>query len=213
MINALLLAVALTAQDKPTDIPKAQLPKSAECVVCSANGAGHEKEKPAAGVMYKGKAYFFCSSKEVAEFKGDPDSWIPLPLPRAMPKFDLADLAGKTWNTEAFKGKLVLIDFWATWCAPCRQVKPMVAEQAAKHKSLVVLSVSIDEKRADLDKFLAKEKFAGPVLHDTKQVWAAWRVKAVPMLFLVKNGQVVAQWTGVPEKKELAAAVTAAAAS
>ena len=210
MLNTIFLAVALFAQDKPTDIPKAQLPKAAECIVCTSKGAGHEEEKPAAGVMYKGKAYYFCNTKEVAEFKKDPDAWVPLPLPRAMAKFDLADLDGKVWNADAFKNKVVLIDFWATWCGPCKQVKPMVADQAAKHKSLVVLSVSIDEKKADLDKFLAKEKFVGPVLHDTKQVWAAWRVKGIPMLFLVKNGHVVAQWTGIPDKKELADAVGAA---
>ncbi len=212
MISTLLLTVALIAQDKPTDIPKAQLPKAAECVVCSTNGAGHEEEKPAAGVTYKGRAYYFCNAKEVVEFKKDPEAWVPLPLPRAMAKFDLSDIAGKTWNAEAFRDKVVLIDYWATWCGPCKQVKPMVAELAKKHASLTVLSVSIDEKKADLDKFLAKEKFVGPVLHDTKQVWAAWRVKAIPALFLVKNGQVIAQWTGVPKKDELTEAVASALA-
>jgi thiol-disulfide isomerase/thioredoxin len=210
MISTLLLTVALFAQDKPTDIPKAQLPKAAECVVCSMNGAGHEEEKPAGGLMYRGKAFYFCNSKEIADFKKDPEAFIPLPLPRAMAKFDLVDLGGKVWNAEAFKDKVILVDFWATWCGPCKQVKPIVAEQAAKHRDLLVLSVSIDEKKADLDKFLAKEKFVGPVLHDTKQVWAAWRVRAIPMLFLVKNGQVIAQWTGVPDKKALASAVETA---
>jgi thiol-disulfide isomerase/thioredoxin len=210
MITTLVLSLALTVQDKPVDIPKAQLPKAAECVVCSANGAGHEEEKPAAGVTYKGKPYYFCNAKEVAEFKKDPESWIPLPLPRAMAKFDLVDLGGKTWSADAFKDRVVLIDFWATWCVPCRKVRPMVAELGKKHQSMSVLSVSIDERRADLDKFLKKEEFDGPVLHDNKQVWAAWRVRAIPALFLVKNGQVVAQWTGVPDKKELAAAVEAA---
>lgn len=210
---ATLFAVVLLTQDKPTDIPKGELPKAAICVVCTANGAGHEEERPAAGVMYKGVAYYFCSSKEVAEFKKDPESWIPLPLPRAMAKFDLVDMGGKTWNPEAFKEKVVLIDFWATWCGPCKQVKPLVAALAKKHKGLTVLSVSIDEKRSELDKFLKKESFDGPVLHDSKQVWAGWRVKAIPAVFLVKNGQVVAQWTGVPDSKEIADSVALAVES
>lgn len=210
MLTTLFLTVALIAQNKPTDIPKAQLPKAAECVICSSNGAGHEEEKPIAGVMFKGKAYFFCNASEVKEFKKDPESWVPLPLPRAMAKFDLTDFSGKVWNAEAFKDRVVLIDYWATWCGPCKQVKPMVAELAKKHAALSVLSVSIDEKKADLDKFLAKQKFDGPVLHDTKQVWAAWRVKSIPALFLVKNGQVIGQWTGVPDKKELSSQVEGA---
>jgi thiol-disulfide isomerase/thioredoxin len=210
MINTLVLAIALVSQDKPVDIPKAQLPKAAECIVCTTNGAGHEQEKPAAGVTYKGKSYYFCHTKEVAEFKKDPDAWVPLPLPRAMSKFELPDTTGKVWNAEAFKDKVVLIDFWATWCAPCKKVKSMAAELAKKHPTLTVLSVSIDEKRADLDKFLGKEKFDGPVLHDSMKVWADWRVRSIPALFLVKDGQVVGQWAGVPEKSELAAAVEAA---
>lgn len=209
MLTTLLLTVALVAQDKPTDIPKAQLPKAAECVVCSAGGAGHEEEKPAAGVMYKGKPYYFCNAKEIAEFKKDPEAFIPLPLPRAMAKFDLADTSGKVWNAEAFKDKVVLIDFWATWCGPCKQVKPMVVELAKKNPSLVVLSVSIDEDKQALDKFLVKEKFVGPVVHDTKQTWSNWRVSAIPALFLVKDGQVVAQWTGVPKKQDLTSTVGA----
>jgi thiol-disulfide isomerase/thioredoxin len=210
MFNTLVIAFALLAQDKPVDIPKAQLPKAAECVVCSANGGGHGEEKPAAGVTYKGKSYYFCNTKEVADFKKDPESWTPLPLPRTMAKFDLADLSGKMWNADAFEDRVVLIDFWATWCVPCKQVKQIVAELAKKHAALTVLSVSIDEKRADLDKFLGKEKFDGPVLHDTQKVWSAWRVRAIPAVFLVKNGQVVAQWTGVPDKKGLTTAVESA---
>ena len=204
MANVLLLATILvTLQDKPTDIARAQLPKSALCVVCSANGAGHEEEKPAAGVLYKGTAYYFCNKSEVAVFKKDPEADNTQSLPREMAKFGLTDRVGKVWSAEAFKDKVVLIDFWATWCGPCREVKRMVAELAKKHKDLTVLSVSIDENKADLDKFLTKQKFEGPVLHDTRLVWQAWKVRAIPAMFLVKNGQVVAQWTGVPKKKSL----------
>lgn len=204
MTNFIFMAFMLVAaQDKPVDIAKTQLPKSALCVVCTANGAGHEEEKPAAGVSYKGIDYYFCNVKEVAVFKKDPEAYIPPILPRPMMKFDLLDTENKLWNAETFKDKIVHIDFWATWCGPCKQVKPMVAELAKKHKNLIVLSVSIDEKKADLEKFLKKEKFVGPVLHDTSQVWQSWKVRAIPALFLVKNGQVIAQWTGVPSKTEL----------
>lgn len=209
ILVAVAVAAFAVAQERPEQIDKKDLPKTAVATFCGTEGKT-ELERPNVGYRYKGKSYYFCDQPATKAFLKDPEGFLPLPLPRPMAKFDLKDLAGKTWTAEAFKDKVVLIDFWATWCGPCKQVKPIIAEQASKHKELVVLSVSIDEKRADLEKFLAKEKFVGPVLHDTAQVWAAWRVKAIPMLFLVKNGQVIAQWTGVPDKKELAAAVESA---
>lgn len=190
-------------QDVVVDIPKAELPKAEHCVVCTSNGEDHGTEEPVAGVRYKGKSYFFCNAKEVSAFKKDPESYMPPVLPRAMPKFDLTDLTGKVWNEDVLQGKVVLIDYWATWCVPCREMKPIVdrVRNQFLDKGFEVLSVSIDEKRADLDKFLKKNKFDNPILHDQKQTWSNWRVRVVPTFFLVKEGQVIAQWSGkVPEK-------------
>ncbi len=207
--TVLLFTTILSAQSTPVDIPKADLPKSAHCVVCESDGQNHGMEKPAAGVLYQGKTYYFCNVKEVASFRKDPEAYMPPVLPRAMPAFDLNDLSGKRWNSAEFKGKTVLVDFWATWCVPCREVKPIVEKVRAKYaaKGFNVLSVSIDEKRTALDQFLVKNKFAGPVLHDTSQTWATWGVKSIPALFLVRDGQIVAQWRGKQTEKTLSAAV------
>jgi thiol-disulfide isomerase/thioredoxin len=201
-----LLAAFVMAQDKPEKIAKEKLPAASVCLVCQ-EGA----EKPAGGFMYKGKAYYFCNTKEMASFEKDPDSLIPPVLPRPMPKFELSDLGGKAWDTEALKGKLVLVDYWATWCKPCIEMFPKVDKLREKYgeKGFEVLSVSIDEKRADLDKFLAKRKFPNPVLHDTKQTWNDWGIKAIPAMFLVKDGQVVAQWIGKVDDKVIAEAIEA----
>ncbi len=209
LVLALAASLAL-AQDKPLDVPKDKLPSAkVECVVCKARGAGHGPERAVAGVEYRGRAYFFCNAKEVSEFKADPEAFIPLPLPRPMPKFDLTDLSGQAWGAEAFKGKVVLIDFWATWCGPCRQMKPVVEKVRAKFadRGFRVLSVSTDEKRADLDKYLAKNTFPDPVLHDTEGRFADWRVSSIPAFFLVKDGQIVAEWRGVVKQGEIEKAV------
>lgn len=211
---SLLLAVCAVVfgQDKPTDIAKKDLPKMAECVVCISNGEGHAQEKPAAGVLYKGQAYYFCNVNEVVDFKKNPDLYLPPVLPRAIPKFDLVDLTGKRWDAEAVKDKVVLIDYWATWCVPCREMKPIIEKARAKFvaKGFEVLSVSIDEKRADLDKFLVKNKFANPVLHDTAKTWAEWKVRVVPTFFLIKNGQVIEQWSGKKKEAEVMKIIEAA---
>ncbi len=210
MLTLLLTTSFLVpGQDKPVDIPKGELPNAPQvCVVCEAAGSGHGAEKAAAGVRFKGQAYYFCNPSEVAKFKKDPEAYLPPILPRPMPAFALADTAGKTWNAEAMKGQLVLLDFWATWCVPCKEMKP-VLERVQKQfgDKLTVLSVSIDEKRADFDKFLIKNKFSNPVLFDDKQTWAEWRVRVVPTFFLVKDGQIVGQWSGKKPEKDIVALV------
>lgn len=207
-ISALFVAL-IGIQDVVIDIPKGELPKAEHCVVCTSNGEDHGTEKPVAGVRYKGKSYYFCNAKEVSAFRKDPESFMPPVLPRSMPKFDLVDVTGKVWNEEMLQGKVVLIDYWATWCVPCREMKPIVdrVRKQFLDKGFEVLSVSIDEKRADLDKFLKKNKFDNPVLHDQKQTWANWRVRVVPSFFLVKDGLIIAQWTGKVTEKNLRVSV------
>ena len=204
-ITVAALSLAAFAQDKPQDIAKKDLPPLAKCLMCTDEG----DEKPAGGLMYKGKAYYFCNANEIRAFKKDPEAYVPAVLPRALPAFELKDEAGKVWNAEAMKGKLVLIDFWATWCKPCIEMFPTIHKLREKNasKGFEVLSVSIDEKRPELDKFLKKHSFSNPVLHDTKKTWNAFGVKAIPAMFLVKDGKIVAQWTGKVDEKTLAAAI------
>src|SRR5689334_6803956 len=118
--NTLFMAACLIAglnhptralQDSPVEIPKKELPKAAICAVCEANGEGHKEEKPAAGLRFKGRSYYFCSAKEVAEFKKDPDAFLPPILPRPAPALELATLDGLKASLADYKGKVVLVDW------------------------------------------------------------------------------------------------------
>ncbi len=209
---ALLVVSAFSPiQDKPVVILKKDLPKEAECSVCIANGSPMGMEKPAAGAMYKGKPYYFCNAKEVPEFMKNPEIYVPLDLPMPLPEFNLTDLSGKVWNEEAFKGKLVLLDYWATWCKPCLALKPKLDKirDNYRDKGFEVLSVSIDEKQATLDKFFAKAKWDNSVARDTAKTWANLHVVSIPALFLVKDGKVVAVFRGNADPKAVEAAVKA----
>lgn len=210
-LTLLTLAIVASGQDKPEDINKKDLPKEAECVACSLNGEAHGKEKVAAGVNYKGKAYYFCNAQEAAAFKADPELFIPPVLPRTKPNFGLADSTGKVWDAEAMKGKLVMLDYWATWCKPCKEMFPTFDKLYAKYsaKGFVLLSVSVDEKRSDFDKYLKGHTFPNPVLRDANGVFANWGVRAIPATFLVKGGNVIAQWTGKQTEKTLSTAIEA----
>jgi len=205
MITTTLALLLLNGQDIPVDIPKGELPKAALCVICNANGETHGEEKPAAGVKYKGKTFYFCNAKEVDTFKADPEAFMPPVLPRPMPNFELQDTTGTTWNTLKMKDKVVIIDFWATWCGPCKEMKPLIEKSHAKYreKGLEVLSVSIDEKKETLVNYLKKNKFKNPVLFDSNQTWAEWKVRVIPAFFVVKNGQIVDQWVGKKSQREL----------
>jgi thiol-disulfide isomerase/thioredoxin len=214
-LQTLILTVLVSAlsfgQDTPQTIAKKDLPKLAECSVCTAQGNPMGMEKPAAGVMYKGKAFYFCNAGEVATFKKSPDMFIPLELPMALPELGLTDTSGRVWNAEAFKGKLVLLDYWAIWCKPCLALKPKVDKirEAYKDKGFEVLNVSIDEKRADMEKFLSKAKWTNPVAWDGKRTWVELKIVSIPALFLVKDGRVIAAFRGKVDMKAVEEAVKA----
>jgi thiol-disulfide isomerase/thioredoxin len=161
--------------------------------------------------MYKGKPYYFCNPKEAPEFMKNPELYVPLSLPMALPELNLTDTMGKMWDAEAFKGKLILLDYWATWCKPCLALKPKLDKirDAYKEKGFEILSVSTDDKQPTFTKFLTKAKWDNPVARDVNKTWANLKVISIPALFLVKDGQVIAQFRGNIDLKAVETAVKA----
>ncbi len=213
IVTLLLSALPLRArvQDTPTVI-KDNLPKKAVCFICSQNGEEHGEEKPAGAVAYKGKTYYFCSKKEVETFVKNPEAYIPAPVPRPAPAFSLKNPTGDTVTlTELAKDKVLLVDFWATWCGPCVKGMPEMQklhEKYAGSGKFSVVGISIDEEGAKkVQPFLTKSKtkFTYPILMDVgeKPVWQAWGVKAVPSVLLVKDGRIIRHWSGKVDAKEV----------
>jgi thiol-disulfide isomerase/thioredoxin len=98
----------------------------------------------------------------VAFTGADEDGWERLNEPAA--KFSVADTNGVKLSEKAFEGKVVVVDFWATWCGPCVTELPALARFAAKvkdRKDVAFYSFSVDDDKADVVKFFAdrKEKF------------------------------------------------------
>jgi thiol-disulfide isomerase/thioredoxin len=129
-----------------------KLPAKALCFICSQNGES-EEEKPAGAVAYKGTTYYFCNKGEVERFLKDPEAFIPAPVPRAAPTFTLKTPTGATVTLESLKGKLVLVDFWATWCVPCVKAMPDLQKLHTQYaaKGLTVVGISIDDEGAKLE--------------------------------------------------------------
>jgi len=110
--------------------------------------------------------------------------------------FILSDLEGKPWHLRNLKGKVVLVNFWATWCPPCRKEMPDLQALYDKYKDqgLVVLSIS-DEEAAKVNPFIAERKITYPVLLDPgRKVNEAFVVEGIPKSFVYnRDGKLVAQ--------------------
>jgi peroxiredoxin len=100
--------------------------------------------------------------------------------------FTLTALDGKTYTLDSLRGRVVLLNFWATWCPPCRKEMPDMEKLYRKFESsgLTVLAVS-DEKRETVEGFLAKTPYRFPVLLDTdRKVHQAFGVEGIPKSFI-----------------------------
>ncbi len=132
---------------------------------------------------------------------GDQAGW----LGKAAPDFVLTNLSSKTVRLSDFKGKVVLLDFWATWCAPCREEIPELIQLQRQYagKEFTVLGVALDEEGAAVVKPVVQELGANyPVVIGNLQVAAAYGgIEALPTTFLIgRNGKILKTYVGSREK-------------
>ena len=117
------------------------------------------------------------------------------PWPRgATPSLVLRDLKGVTHDLVAYRGKVVLVNFWATWCEPCRDEMPSMQRlgQQLAGEPFAVLAVNADEPEARIRKFLSQTPLAFTILLDPEMRAArAWSARVLPASFLIdRDGRV-----------------------
>lgn len=107
-------------------------------------------------------------------------------------------------DVAQYKGKVVYVDFWASWCVPCRKSFPWLNEMAKKHADdLVVVGVNVDNERAAAMKFLEKYPAHFPLVFDPEgKVAAEYHLEGMPSaVILDRNGKVVHRHVGFREEK------------
>jgi thiol-disulfide isomerase/thioredoxin len=112
----------------------------------------------------------------------------PWPPGKAAPTLALSDLDGKAWSLASLKGRPVLLNFWASWCEPCRAEMPSLELLATRHEKagLVVLSVNYQEPAPKIRQFLETLPFSLPILLDTDgDAAGAWTPRVFPTTVLI----------------------------
>jgi peroxiredoxin len=125
--------------------------------------------------------------------------------PNPAPAWQLKDLDGKTVKLSDFKGKVVILDFWATWCPPCREEIPnFVALQTQyKNQGLVVIGVSVDQGGPGVvSSFVKNNGINYPIVMATDDVTAQYGgIDAIPTTFVIDpQGNIVDKYVGGTDK-------------
>lgn len=134
------------------------------------------------------------------------------------PALALPALDGGTVSLADFSGKVVLVDFWATWCPPCRAEIPDLVklDLALASRGFTILGVSMDDDGAPAVRaFTDQQPIPYPiVLNGLASPPAGWVVPALPTAYLIgRDGKILRRWIGGKDPDELRAAVEAALAS
>ncbi len=112
------------------------------------------------------------------------------------PDFSLPDLDGKMHRLSDYRGKVVFLNFWATWCDPCKDEMPSMEmlHRTLKDKPFVIIAVSVDKNREDIDEFLKEYNISFLILHDRKgKIKELYKTTGVPETFIIDQNGIIAE--------------------
>jgi peroxiredoxin len=138
------------------------------------------------------------------------DSKPPVPIGGDAPDFTVKDLQGKSYTLSSLRGRPVMIDFWATWCPPCRKGLPETEETYRKYgaQSLAVMTIS-NEDVATIGAFVKKNHYTFPTYRDPNDdASKAYNVTGIPTLVIIDaTGKLVAYYVGLQDPEAIQGAL------
>jgi len=132
-------------------------------------------------------------------------------LRRAAPELTWTNMAGEPASIHDLRGKVVLVNFWATWCGPCRHEMPMLSSMQKQYadRGLVVVYLSLEEREV-VEPFLRAHPLTGTTARLTHAADYYQAGKFYPISYLVsRDGSVEKRWSGRPTEQWLAASIEA----
>ena len=128
------------------------------------------------------------------------------PAPAPAPAFTLPARGGTSLGLESLKGKVVMLNFWASWCGPCRKEMPLLEQMHKKYskQGFALLGVNVDAESADAEKLLKTVQVSFPILFDKEsKVSGLYNVNAMPSsVFIDRKGNLRALHRGYKEGDE-----------
>jgi thiol-disulfide isomerase/thioredoxin len=134
------------------------------------------------------------------------------------PAFQLTSLAGPEVTLDSLKGKVVLLDFWATWCGPCKQIMPVIQKlsEEFKDKDVAIFGVNTWEKKDDAaKKYMESKKYTYGCLLAGEDLTKTYGITGIPTLIIINKDGTIAKaevGAGGNVEADLRAAITAALA-
>ncbi|MBT8379418.1 MAG: TlpA family protein disulfide reductase [Ignavibacteria bacterium] len=121
------------------------------------------------------------------------------------PDFQLSTLDGEIIRLSDYLGKIIIVDFWATWCGPCRMAIPELVELQTEHEDeLVIIGISLDQPytQRNLKQFIDQYGINYPIVLGTMEVVQAYgNIRGIPTSFIIdRDGDVVDKFTGYVPK-------------
>ncbi|MGH9786517.1 MAG: TlpA family protein disulfide reductase [Terriglobia bacterium] len=126
-----------------------------------------------------------------------------------LPEFSFQDLSGNSVSSQQFRGKVLLLDVWATWCQPCKEEMPWFQEFHDKYKDqgLEVIGISIDALTSDIVKFTKQAGVTYPIVR-RPQIMREWGLLGLPTTLIVdREGKIHKKIVGFDYKETFEAAI------
>ncbi|MEW5766581.1 MAG: TlpA disulfide reductase family protein [bacterium] len=196
LIIGIIIMMGCQAESPPVDKGLKLAPPQAEEVIPPSSDTDTVEAAPPAETL------------EVASLPAEPPKEVTPAKPKwgNAPDFTLEKLGGGTLTLSALVGKVIVLDFWATWCPPCRAEIPAFVELYSeyKDKGVEIIGLSLDRQGKEVvDSFAQKHKINYPLMMATPEVVMAYGgIRSIPTTFLIdQQGNVIKYHVGFASKE------------